>query len=212
MAAFVVPSPAVTADSIFEIEQYLAAMVETADLVPPEQEQEFLAEFRHTLSTAIEQRDRVGQYMAHLETQAAFAKAEIERLRQSKLIYERSLERVEQYVLSTIESLGKDTKGNRRKLEGNTVTFSARACPPSVEITDEAAVPVEFKTLTIRLLASTWERLLDSLGIDQRTEIFSQVKRAEYEVSKSAIKAALDSRTPVPGATITIGKLSLRRT
>ena len=59
-------------------------MIETAELVPQEQEQEFLEEFRQALATAVEQRDRVGQYMAHLETQAAFAKAEIDRLRQRK--------------------------------------------------------------------------------------------------------------------------------
>ena len=211
-ALVVVPSPAITAGSIFEIEEYLAALVETAELVSHDQEQEFLAEFRQTLSTAVDQRDRVGQYMAHLETQAAFAKAEIERLRQRKGAYERAFERIEQYVLNTIDFLGKDAKGNRRKLEGNTVTFSARACPRSVEITDEAAVPAEFKTLTLRLPAATWERLLDSLDIEQRADIIGQVKRAECEVSKSAIKASIESGIPVSGADLSTGKLSLRRT
>jgi hypothetical protein len=211
-ALVVVPSPGITADSLFQIEEYLAAMVETADVVPEEQEQEFLAEFRRALSTAVEQRDRVGQYMAHLETQSAFAKAEIERLRQRKDVYDRAFERVKQYVLNTIEYLGMDAKGARRKLEGHTVTFSARACPASVEIVDEAAVPAEFKTLTIRLSATTWERLLDSLDIEQRAEILREVKRAECEVSKSVIKAAIDSGASVPGAALSTGKLSLRRT
>src|SRR5271154_3824254 len=138
MAALVaVPSPGITADSLFRIEEYLAAMIETADLVPQEQEQEFLAEFRRALSTAVEQRDRVGQYMAHLETQSAFAKAEIERLRQRKGVYDRAFDRVGECFLNTIEFLGVDPRGPRRKLEGKTVTFSARACPPSVEIEDE---------------------------------------------------------------------------
>ena len=190
----------------------MAALVETADFVPQEQEQEFLAEFQQKLLTAIEQRDRVGQYMAHLETQAALAKAEIDRLRQRKGAYERAFERVEQYVLHTIEFLGMDSRGARRKLEGNTVTFSARACPPSVEIVDEAVVPADFKTLTIRLPATTWEQLLDSLDIEQRADILRQVKRAECEVSKSGIKTAIDSGTSVPGAALATGKLSLRRT
>jgi len=212
MAALVaVPSPGITADSLFQIETYLAALVETAELVPQEQEREFLAEFQQALSTAVEQRDRVGQYMAHLETQAAFAKAEIERLRQRKGAYERAFERVEQYVLNTIEFLGADSRGARRKLEGNTVTFSARACPPSIEIVDESAVPSEFKTLTIRLPASTWEQVLDSLDIEPRAEILRQVQRAECEVSKSGIKTALDAGASVPGAVLSTGKLSLRR-
>jgi|HubBroStandDraft_6_1064221.scaffolds.fasta_scaffold279450_2 hypothetical protein len=213
MAALVpVPSPGITADSLFQIETYLAAMIETAELVPQEQEQEFLAEFQRTLATAVEQRDRVGQYMAHLEMQAAFAKAEIDRLRQRKAIYERAFERLEQYVLNTIEYLGVDAKGARRKLEGNTITFSARACPASVEIVDEAAVPAEFKTLSIRLSATTWERLLDSLDLEQRAELLGQVKRAECEVSKFGIKTAIDLGASVPGVALTTNRCSLRRT
>jgi Siphovirus Gp157 len=212
MAALVaVPSPGITVDSLFQVETYLAAMIETAELVPQEQEQEFLAEFRQALSTAVEQRDRVAQYMAHLETQADFAKAEIDRLRQRKGVYERAFERLEQYVLNTIEYLGVDAKGARRKLEGNTITFSARACPASVEIVDEAAVPAEFKTLTIRLPATTWERLLDSLDLEERADLLGQVKRAECEVSKSGIKTAIDSGACVPGAALSTNKLSLRR-
>jgi hypothetical protein len=54
MAALVaVPSPGITADSLFQIETYLAAMIETAELVPQEQEEEFRAEFRQTLANAV---------------------------------------------------------------------------------------------------------------------------------------------------------------
>jgi Siphovirus Gp157 len=104
-----------------------------------------------------------------------------------------------------------DSRGARRKLEGNTITFSARACPASVEIVDEAAVPAEFKTLTIRLPATTWERLLDSLDLEQRADLLGQVKRGECEVSKSGIKTAIDAGASVPGAALSTNKLSLRR-
>lgn len=47
MAALaVVPSPAVPAAPLYVIEGYLAALVETAELVRPEQEQEFRAELQ----------------------------------------------------------------------------------------------------------------------------------------------------------------------
>ena len=50
----VVPSPAVTAASLYVIEDHLAALIETAELVTPEQEQEFRAEFQTALIAAVE--------------------------------------------------------------------------------------------------------------------------------------------------------------
>jgi hypothetical protein len=141
MAALaVVPSPAVTAAPLYVIEDHLAALIETAELVSPEQEQEFRAEFQAALTAAVEKRDRVGQFLAHLEQQIDFAKFEIDRLRQRKATCERALARLESYVIETIENLGTDTKGKYRALEGKTTTFSLRGCPPSVEVTDESGI------------------------------------------------------------------------
>src|SRR5580692_11572997 len=85
----VVPSPAVTAAPLYVIEDHLAALIETAELVSPEQEQEFRVEFQTALTAAVEKRDRVGQFLAHLAQQIDFAKFEIDRLRQRKAICER---------------------------------------------------------------------------------------------------------------------------
>src|SRR4030095_9022596 len=120
----VVPSPAVTAASLYVIEDQLAALIETAELVSPEQEQEFRAEFQAALAAAVEKRDRVGQLLAHLEQQIDFAKFEIDRLRQRKAAFERALARLEDYVIGTIENLGTDSKGKYRTLEGKSTTFS----------------------------------------------------------------------------------------
>src|ERR1051326_8948692 len=103
------------------------------------------------LAAAAEKRDAVAHCLAHLEEQAAFAGAEIKRLQQRKASFERWRERLEEYVIRTIKSLGTDPKGKYRKLEGNTVTFSLRACPVSVEITDARAVPREFKAVTVKI-------------------------------------------------------------
>jgi hypothetical protein len=129
----VVPSPAVTAAPLYVIESYLAALVETAELVPPEQELAFRAELQSALMTAVDKRDRVGQFLAHLEQQIEFASFEIDRLKQRKANFECVLARLEAYVIETIENLGTDDKGNYRTLEGRTTTFSLRVCPPSVD-------------------------------------------------------------------------------
>ena len=146
-----------------------------------------------------------------LEQQIDFARFEIDRLRQRKATCERALARLEDYVIGTIESLGTDSKGRYRKLEGKTTTFSLRACPPSVEVTDELAVPAKHKTLTLRLPAVTWEQLLDGLAVEQRAAVLGQVKSPEISVDKRSVKAAIDGGTDVPGANLTTGRHSLRR-
>ena len=212
MAALaVVPSPAVTAAPLYLIEDQLAALVETAELVSPEQEQEFRLEFQTALTAAVEKRDRVGQFLGHLVQQIDFARFEIDRLRQRRATCERALARLEEYVIGTIESLGTDSKGKYRPLEGKTTTFSLRACPPSVEVTDESAVPAEYKTLTLKLPAVTWEQLLDGLEIEQRTAVLGHVRVPEVSVEKRSIKAAIDGGADVPGAGLATGKHSLRR-
>src|SRR2546427_7962438 len=60
--------------------------------VSPEQEQEFREEFQTALTAAVDKRDRVGQFLAHLEQQIEFAKSEIDRLRQRKATCERRSE------------------------------------------------------------------------------------------------------------------------
>jgi hypothetical protein len=159
-----VPLLAVTATPLYLIEDQLAALIETAELVFPEQEPQFRAEFQAGLTAAVDKRDRVGQFLAHLEQQINFAKFEIDRLRQRKATYERALARLESYVIETIETLGTDSKGKYRPLEEKTTTFNLRACPPSVDVTDEAAIPAEYTMLLQKLPAVTWQQLLDRLA------------------------------------------------
>ena len=207
----VVPSPAVTAASLYVIEDQLAALVETAELVSPEQEQEFRAEFQAALTAAVDKRDRVGQFLAHLQQQIDFARFEIDRLRQRKATCERALERLENYVIETIEHLGTDSKGKYRTLEGKTTTFSLRGCPPSVEVTNEPAIPAEYKILLLKLPAVIWEQLLDGLEIEQRAAVLEHVNHPEVTVDKRSIKAAIDGGVEVPGASLATGRHSLRR-
>jgi hypothetical protein len=69
-----------------------------------------------------------------------------------------------------------------KKIEGRTSTLSLRACPSSVKILDEAAIPADYK-----------------------------VTKMEVSVDKKAVKAALEADVDVPGADLVIGKNSLVR-
>lgn len=197
--------------TLYTIEEQLTAMADTAEMVPEDQEQAFLEEFRAALTAAVDKRDRVGQFLSHLEQQAGFAKAEIARLQERKAFFERAIEKMEGYVINVIESIGPDAKGKYPKLEGHTVTFSIKDCPPSVEIQDEAAVPSDYKAITITMPALKWEALLDSLDLEERAAMLDAVEKPKVVVSKMAIKKAIDCGAQVPGADLIIGKKTLVR-
>jgi len=197
--------------TLYAIEEQLTAMADTAELVPVDQEQAFLEEFRAALTAAVDKRDRVGQFLSHLEQQAGFAKAEIARLQERKVFFERAVEKMEGYVIHVIESIGPDAKRKYAKLEGHTVTFSIKDCPPSVEIQDETAVPSDYKAVTITMPALKWEAFLDSLDLEQRAAVLDSVEKPKVAVSKTAIKKAMGDGAQVPGADLIVGQKTLVR-
>jgi len=212
-APLVLAPPAMRASlPLYEIEQTLAAYCETAEVVTPEQEEEFLQEFAAMLLQAVEKRDRMGQFLAHLDTQIGLAEQEIKRLLERKEAYERVREKTEEYLVRVIQSLGKDAKDRWKKLEGKTITFSLRGKPLSVKLLDDSTVPMQYKVVNVslRLPAEVWETFLDTLDLALRAELLDGA-RVEYTVSKTAVKAALEAEQPVPGATISERTYSLVR-
>ncbi len=195
---------------LYDLEAHLAALVDTEDLVPEELEQEYALELQSTLLATVEKRDRVGQFLAHLESQIAFAHAEVARLKAREEFYERVFGRMESYVTRVIESLGLDPKGKRKKLEGNTVTLSLHGCDQRAEIIDEVAVPTKYKRVTVTLPADTWELVCDSLDLDLRDQVLSEVKSPKIEVSTGLVKIDLKADIAVPGAKLTGGTYLVR--
>ena len=196
--------------TLYDIEDQLAALVDTLDVVPAEQEQELVARIGETLLDAVEKRDRMGMFLAHVDTQIAFADAEIKRLQERKQTFLRILERTEAYLVRIIQSLGQDARGRWQKLEGRTVTFSLRKQPPSVELDNEAEVPSAYRKATVKIAMPLWEELLDSLDLDVAGRVLDAV-RVSDEVSKSAVKEALESGTQVPGAHLVKDAVKLKR-
>ena len=202
------PSAAVT---LYELEDHLLALAETAEAVPPEQEAAFVAEFEATLTAVVEKRDRVGAFMSHLESQISLGKAEIGRIQGRIAIFERVLDRVTGYVTRVIENLGRDAKGKFFKLEGRTVTFSLRGCAVWPEIQDEGAIPADYKTVKVRLPCLTWEAVLDSLDLELRAAVLAEAMTSEITVSKTKVKSAFEAGSAVPGATMPVSACTLQR-
>jgi hypothetical protein len=199
------------AGTLFDLEERLEALSNSAETVTPDQEQAFLAEFQAALAGAADKRDRVAGMLARLENQQAFASAEIKRLQEFKAGKARDQERLEGYVAYCIDSLGRDAKGKRKKLEGNMTVMFLKACPVSLEVVDEAAVPAEFKRATVTLPAAVWNDVFLALDEDFRETVIAAAGDFAIAVDKRAAKAAMEAGADVPGAKLVTDKTSLGR-
>jgi hypothetical protein len=115
-AVAILPKPTIT---LFDAEEGLTAFLDTAEMVTPDQEEAFLADFEAALTAAADKRDRVAGRIAKLEAQQEYAAAEIKRLHAFKKSKESEQARLEGYVSYVIRRLGKDGKNKWRKLEGH---------------------------------------------------------------------------------------------
>ncbi len=196
---------------LYDLEAHLAALIDTEEIVSEELEQEYALELQSTLAATVEKRDRVGQFLAHLESQIDFAHAEIQRLQQRERFHTQALARVKNYVTHVIEGLGLDSKGRHRTLEGNTVTLSLRGCDSRVEVTDLEAVPTKYKRVTVTLPAETWEVVCDALEMDLREQVLGEIRSAKVEVSAGLIKKDLKSQIAIPGTRLSGGTYLVRK-
>jgi hypothetical protein len=198
--------------TLYDLEEHLVALVDSMETVTPDQEQEFMEDFKAALSSAAEKRDRVAHLLAHLEQQQAFAAQEIARLQKFKKDRQAVQARLEAYVSYCIQSLGLDQSGKYRKLEGNTTVMFLRSCPPSVEVTDLDAVPADYKSVAITLPALVWDAILRALEDELADKVATTVARAETRtVDKRAVNTAINSGILVPGARLITGLTSLGR-
>ena len=203
-------STVTTAWTLYDVEDYLVALTESAETVTPEQESEFLEDLKAALTSAAEKRDRVAHHLAHLEEQQAFAAKEILRLQKFKKEREAAQARLEGYVSYCIESQGKDRAGKYKKLEGNTTVMFLRACPASVEVTDIDSVPLDYQTATVTMPASLLNDVLHALDEDFREKVLGEI-RSTLSADKRAIKAAIEAGIEIPGAELVTGKTTLAR-
>ncbi len=200
-----VPATPPMARTLYDLESHLAALLDTEEVVPEDLEREYALELHATLVGTAAKRDRVGQFLQHLKSQIAFAHTEVSRLQQREVRYTAALNRLQGYVTTVIESLGKDSKGARKKLEGTTLTLSLHGCVQRVDLPDEEAVPSKYKRATVTLPAELWEQVCDSLDFELRAEVLGALKSPKLEVSLSLAKEALDAGVEVPGARLAGG-------
>ena len=181
--------------ALYEAEHELLALMDAEEQeLGPEQEEEIQAALSEMLQYAVEKRESFGLFLMFLQRQVELARQEITRLRGRIERMENLDQRLRKYGVNAIRSLGTDHKGKFRKLVGHTITLFVRALPASVLITDEQAVPSEFKRLTIQLPATLYERLatVAPVLVEQRI--------VDVHIDKELIRRAIEQGREVPGA------------
>src|ERR1022692_4054518 len=91
--------------TLYQIEDDLQALVNSEDLVTPEQEREFKQNLAEQLRTAVAKRQRVGEFLRFCELQQESCDKEIARIQALKATYAVAQERMEEYVIHTIETV-----------------------------------------------------------------------------------------------------------
>jgi hypothetical protein len=197
-----------TALTLYSVEENLAALLDTADMVEdPAQQEAIEREIVAAHMAAVEKRDRVHQFLVHCEMQAGGIDHEIKRLQALKKNFESARDRVTDYIVRVIKDRGPDEKGKYPKLEGKTCSFAIQRNPESVEITDPAAISERYQRITLSIPALHYETvrsLANSLG-------FRIHARGEVEIMKADIRKDLQDGSEVPGAMLITDKYSLRR-
>lgn len=185
-------------DSELQVEQLIA--LQQGEILAPDEEAALKRAIEDALAFAEAKRDRVANTITWMLSQADLAEAEQKRLKERAEGFRNAAQRLSEYVIDVIRQKSADTPGKLKKLYGGTTTMTAMKCPPSVEITDVAAVPLKFMRAVATMPATIWNeiaRVAPSLAL---------AASVKMEVSKTSVKTAGHD---VPGAKVVTDKLRL---
>lgn len=188
-------SPMPTELTLFRVEDHLLALLDSAELVAPEQEAEYRRELAEAIQASADKRESFGQYLLYLDALQKTGKAEIDRIKRRIETITNTERRLKRIAVDVIKNWGTDSKGKFRHLMGHTVTMFVRALPSSVEIIDDSQVPDEYKRVTVDMPLTLWQRLIRKNSDEQLAEL--PIKYTH--TSKELIERALIDGRHVPG-------------
>lgn len=175
----------------------LLAWEETMALAPTDEARaEITSEIATRQANLIAKVDRFAAVMRRLEHEAAWEKAESERHSGRRRRYEAAYQRMEAYAIHHMH------EANLRKLEGQGAALKLRPGNGAVVITDEAAVPEEFKTVTVTMPLVQWIELMQAAGLNDPLRYAPQSANASISIPKDPVKKAIKAGREIPGADI----------
>jgi len=209
MATELIPSPQ-PALTLYEVEDNLAALANTFELVEEaEARQLILEEIGNALRRAREKRDALVGFLRHCEAQQRFADQEIERIKNRRDRIARLQEELELYVVRIIDQFVVPDRRGVKRLEGNFSSLRIQKNPDSVVITDEKTLPLALKDVVLTMPAYVWEALLERLGKEDRAAFEAQMKKCEFKPDKRALAGELKKGEEISGADLKFGELRL---
>jgi len=192
--------------TLYELEDSLAAFVNTIDLAEDEPTRQVIRdEIGQALRKTKDKRDAVVAFLKHCEQQQTFADAEIERIEKRKAFIARVQEELERHIVRVVEQFAVPDRRGIQRLEGNVSILRAQKNPDSVLITDMNAIPLAYKQVVLSMPAYVWEALLIRAGHQDRKEFESRVDKREFRPDKKAIAAELKKGIAIPGADLKFG-------
>jgi hypothetical protein len=192
--------------TLYELEDSLAAFVNTIELAEDEPTRQLiLDEIGQALRKTKAKRDGVVAFLKHCEQQQKFADAEIERIEQRKAFIAHVQEELERHVVQLVEQFAVADRRGIQRLEGNISSMRIQKNPDSVLVTDLNAIPSAYKQVILAMPAYVWEALLIRVGHQDRKEFESRVDKQEFRPDKKAIAAELKKGVAIPGADLKFG-------
>lgn len=162
--------------------QLMGLLEETNGVVTPEVDQMFAELMQKGLQAVVPLCNTIDELTARMEARKAKAKVLTELAKKD----ESMIETAHKYIIKAMKACGQD------KLSSGALTVTLCKGNPSVDITDEDAVPLRFKTATITLNAVD----LDAV------KVVATILSEKIAVNKTAIKQATDDNIGVAGTQI----------
>lgn len=131
----------VNPDSLWVLVEHMQALLDTRDGMDP-QDPNFpaiSAEIDAQIEAQIRKVTGIHAFRAHALSRIELCDRMQATFLASRISWERTVERLEEYVKSTMEHAGK------KELEGDGLKIKLKSNPPSVVITDESIVPWDYR-------------------------------------------------------------------
>jgi hypothetical protein len=148
--------------------QSIPEQVEENGGLNEDQQKELATYLRTNTSEIVAKRDRVGEFLERLDSEAKAIREAEKRLAARRASYEKVAECMRSSIFQMMQDAG------IVRVEGKLFSFAIRKNPPKVEITDESAIPPEFVT---------YEPRIDKRGIKDQLEEGKTIPGAELTES-----------------------------
>lgn len=183
--------------TLIEAEEWLQALIETEGAVDPAANVEYRAAIHAAIATAVDKRQRVAETILHFDAQAEFAKKYAQQIADRGRKFQTIADGIRAWVLRFIEQLPREEKGRRKgmlpRLEGHTLSMSARSITDQVIIVEPDRIPFPFQECAVVMPAEQWVRIVTKIGKDD--PVFEGLA-PKFSPDTSKIKAALQEWEP----------------